>query len=849
MNNAFTEHTFPNAVRWLFEANGYSVTGPVEIHGAEVDLIATQLSGFSEQKVYIEATIQHVDVTKYGKDLTKLSMFTSPGAQRLIVSATGFTAGVRERAQEIGILTLTYEELLRKFERTDPYLEHVLNGSRLAKELRELDAVYEEPHFEDEHGRDFATEYLTSWLMEETPKSRWTILVGEYGTGKTALTKVLQRRWTESYRQGGKTRIPFRIELKSFVKQFDARGLLHHFLDRNELGHLSVSFVESMIADGRVILLLDGYDEMAQFLNVRERRACLEALADLASAGARGIITSRPNYFTEAEELRVFEVLYKRISTQSIVLAPADRDAMESERVVDRLLQQFVFNRTERHLRDLSEEQTIELVNRRLSEDPRGAEAVVSILKRVSRTEEGRSVSLSGKPVIVTYLLEVVDELKKSDDLDSHLELTEWDIYTLIVEKLMNRDLARTPELMTIERREFLQALAIESTVIQAKSLNEDTFRKLVRKMFESKLAKKRAEGITDAEDLLFEDLRSSSTLTRSEDGDQYGWQFSHNSLREFLLLRQLVDSLISGKIESRRVQITDSMILFARSIPPKTLEAATARFSSLWPARATTPGLDRMLPLLWASIVRRPTEGSAGHLSHLIGTGLDMAGSAISNMSFHSEVGDSRYALNASRAEFVEVDFSDVDLTGSNFTDAAFDGCIFANSNLTDTRFEKALLLDCDLTGITCADADFRDLDLDSTGIVRITGDIRILEGFELIGYLKMLGAATDTVDPYYLYCGHSGFEVCLKIGRVLLDESWRQRRGVEQRGTAGKNIPLAKKFVSFLLGLDLCERKAGSGSDLLRATQTGRRALMDMVDKKRLSIDLERFFENNLK
>jgi len=56
-------------------------------------------------------------------------------------------------------------------------------------------------------------------------------------------------------------------------------------------------------------LLLDGYDEMAQFFNSRERRQCLEALATLSADGAKGIITSRPNYFTLSEELQVFEAL------------------------------------------------------------------------------------------------------------------------------------------------------------------------------------------------------------------------------------------------------------------------------------------------------------------------------------------------------------------------------------------------------------------------------------------------------------------------------------------------------------------------------------------------------------
>ncbi len=111
--------------------------------------------------------------------------------------------------------------------------------------------------------------------------------------------------------------------------------------------------MQSLIRSGRVVLLLDGYDEMAQYLNNRERRACLEALADLSSGGARGIITSRPNYFTETEELQVFEILYDSLKASSQYLALAN-DILEKERKIDSLLAQQFIDRFERSLKDLN---------------------------------------------------------------------------------------------------------------------------------------------------------------------------------------------------------------------------------------------------------------------------------------------------------------------------------------------------------------------------------------------------------------------------------------------------------------------------------------------------------------
>jgi NACHT domain/Restriction endonuclease len=287
----FTPETLPAAVRSLFELNNYAVDGPREIHGAEIDLIATPKSDPFGAAIYIEVTVEYVDNAKYGKDLTKLAMIREkqPGARRIIVSSTGFSAPVRERAEAAGITTLTYDELFARFERFEPYIRAVTNEeSAVGRELQHLASIYEEPNFEDPLGTEVATQFLTDWRVSANPERRWLILTGEYGTGKTALTKVLQYRWALDYQRNPTLPVPFRIELRDFTRQFDARGLLHHFLDKNQLGHVAIDFVFSLLRSGRVILLLDGYDEMAQYMHARERRTCLEALAHLAADGRAG---------------------------------------------------------------------------------------------------------------------------------------------------------------------------------------------------------------------------------------------------------------------------------------------------------------------------------------------------------------------------------------------------------------------------------------------------------------------------------------------------------------------------------------------------------------------------------
>jgi hypothetical protein len=231
MTQPFTPSTLPAAIRSLLELNEYDVQGPLQVHGAEVDLRAISKTDPFGAPLYIEVTIEHVDNTKYGKDVSKFMLLRSkePECRCVIVSASGFTDAVSERAVESRIQTFTYEEFFARFQRFDRYARFVLDEGAAAAELERLEGLYEEPLFNDTVGREPATPFLSSWVSQAKPDGSWLIVVGEYGTGKTALTKVLLRRWMALHRQTPAAPIPFRIELRDFQRQFDARTLLHHF--------------------------------------------------------------------------------------------------------------------------------------------------------------------------------------------------------------------------------------------------------------------------------------------------------------------------------------------------------------------------------------------------------------------------------------------------------------------------------------------------------------------------------------------------------------------------------------------------------------------------------------------
>lgn len=837
------EKTLPNAVRWLFESNGYEVDGPIQHSGAEVDLVAERLGGFGSQRVYIEVTVEYVDTTKYGKDLTKLVMFKNePGATCLIVSLTGFTVPVKERAKDAGIELRTYGELLDEFEQTQPYVRHVLESGTLATELSDLDQIYQEPELHDSIGRHSATQFLTRWWRERTPDVNWIMLIGEYGTGKTALTKILQRRWTAEHVGDPSLPIPFRVELRDFIRQFDSRSLLHLFLDKSQLRHLQVEFVEHLMSSGRVVLLLDGYDEMAQYLTLRERRACLEAFADLARGGARGIITSRPNFFTEAEEYRVFEVLYSTLTPRKPI-QDIDQPVIEVERRLDSFLNRFLLQRTERTLEDLTPEQTRALVAASLKDDRSGAEVILNILSRTFRTlDDGQHRALSGKPVIVSYLLEIVQELKTDDEESNATNegiLSEWQVFQQIIAKLMRRDWARTPELLPSERQSFLEVLALYITVNQLRGVSEEKFRELVSSHFAKRIRMKSAEGVVDPGGVLSDDLRSSTTLTRAGDGESTNWQFSHNSIREFLLLNRILATYDDGEAILEKVPVSETLLLFARSLPEARLADLSQRLSLAWGTQRRSSWLGFLLSVLWQGLVVLESGNLRRALARIAGPALDVTGARINSISFTQ---GALHEIHADNVELSECSFESSSLTGAKFSGAIFDGVTFAKADLTNSTFIGCLLIDCDITEAICQGADFTDLDPDSTAIVRIGTSMHALDTDSLVGLLRSRGAITDNVDPFYVYYWKEEFDISLKIARALMDEGWRQRRGVEQRGAAQRNTDFAKRFVRYLIRNDLVITK--QGGSLIGATPAGRTAFLNLCSRSKLDPIIESFW-----
>jgi hypothetical protein len=847
----FTATELPDAVRRLLELNHYRVEGPVQVNGAEIDLVATPLGDPFASPMYIEVTIQYVNNDKYGKDLTKLQMVREmdSSSRCLIISSTGFTIDVQARAASTRITTLTYDELFAHFERFDPYVQKFVGEGADADEVRALDAVYQMPRFADAHGSDPAVAWLDHWVTESTTDKSWLIIVGEYGTGKTALTRVLQYRWLQRYKSNPSAPIPIRIELGNFTRQFDAQGLLHHFLDSNRLGHVPIDFLWSLIRSGRVVLLLDGYDEMAQYLNQRERRECLKTLAQLTSGGARGMLTSRPNYFSETEEFALFDHLYRSLELRSGYLADRTKELQQRESDIDDLIVKSLLERYERSLEDLSPDQTEALVRQILHEESEVADVVIDILKRVFRTtEEGNTVALSGKPVIIGYLVQVAASLRGLGGGS----LSEWEVYTLVLDQLALRDLEQAGRVTVEERRQFLQFLAIWLSESGLRQVDEAKFRELISDHFTNHLRKYRT-GQRDAEiENYFEDLRRSGTLSRAGGGDQVGWRFSHNSLREFLVAERMVEELQRNRPLQTAVPVTDAMRTFVASQDASSIEALVSALTDRWSSRLIDSQTGSYLSLIWdaGNRVLRPTEeagdnkGEWSLLKVIAGDTPAADGVQMTYIDFSAESRPTELrSSNFSGCALSYVGFDAANLSGSNFDDSLLDAVSFRFTNLSTVSFNGALLNDISITGADLQDADFTGTDPAISIILddesRSQGPQRLV-GEEALGYLRYHGAKTINLESIRVLRHAPEFLIVEKIATKLLERSPRQRLGLEQRGIAAQNPKFARAFVDLLESERYVSTPLGR-TEVVEITSEGRAALGAIVAGRSLGAPIE--------
>jgi DNA polymerase III delta prime subunit len=142
-------------------------------------------------------------------------------------------------------------------------------------------------------------EYLDQWLEEKG--MRHIALLGEYGQGKSTTALMWANRLISSSK--GDLPIPIVVELRgTSPRNLSPLQLLGAWSATYSIDPQSLM---KLLTAGRLVVILEGFDEMALIGDAEMRLRHFRTLWQFACPGSKVLITGRPNFFLDESEMRV----------------------------------------------------------------------------------------------------------------------------------------------------------------------------------------------------------------------------------------------------------------------------------------------------------------------------------------------------------------------------------------------------------------------------------------------------------------------------------------------------------------------------------------------------------------
>ncbi|MGE8428003.1 MAG: NACHT domain-containing protein [Sphingobacterium sp.] len=144
-------------------------------------------------------------------------------------------------------------------------------------------------------------EYILNWV-EETHENKHLAVLGEYGCGKSVLSLKITVDLINNLLSGNKGRVPILIEL---------RGKSPRTLHTSEIlstwaqeYHINPVALMKLHKAGKLVIIFEGFDEMDMVGDKDMRLEHFQRLWEFASDSAKIVITGRPNFFLDDQELK-----------------------------------------------------------------------------------------------------------------------------------------------------------------------------------------------------------------------------------------------------------------------------------------------------------------------------------------------------------------------------------------------------------------------------------------------------------------------------------------------------------------------------------------------------------------
>lgn len=350
----------------LYRLLGYRVITDINVNGQQSDLLCTKwIPGAGDAVLYVDAKYTKVAGKSYvSKDI--VDQFAATFHARKV--AQGWTAGVllsnrpfsqyakAAAAPHRDIFLKTLQELYDDLFCLRPYLHSVIHAHEKARTFFDFVPLkctgvtsFSRYGTDEEVGAQSLADYVDHWLI--IPEYPQLCILGDFGSGKTTFLQHLHHRLATTYLERPDCRMPFFIRLRDYYNARDLPDLLDRFFSLELGAKVPWPICQDFLQSGRLLFLLDGFDEMGLASESAGRRDNYRKLAALLTENSKLIISCRPAYFPTGRELSaVFSYVYSQVSvipslshgstvskaTASIARLLSDRVHKDEERTPER---------------------------------------------------------------------------------------------------------------------------------------------------------------------------------------------------------------------------------------------------------------------------------------------------------------------------------------------------------------------------------------------------------------------------------------------------------------------------------------------------------------------------------
>jgi hypothetical protein len=551
---------FERRVADAYRALGYQLTANIRVGGKQTDLLARrQIEGAPTIVLAVECRdserpVGNGDIFDF---VARVIVHRNDGTVTggVLVSSNGFTADARgaaaghdfvrllswdELASEILDVRHQMGERVAQYEASEIYHEYV--------SLSLFAAPWGGGRVVGRVGDDL----LETWMGGSDPKHTKSLFVlADFGAGKTTVLRRFEYERARAYLVQKDTRVPLFVPLRAYRESHDVMSLLRGSFRDAYYRDLPSDLLWRRVQEGQFYLLLDGFDEMVERSDAARRLELFYALLPLLRSRSPTLVTSRPGYFVEPDELDNLLTTLRRHET---VINASARPSSSSSLAADRLRRKLVrHNRESRpsanandglSVRDvvladllpLDEPQIRVFLDRRAARLERVDTTPAAVMDFILRTYD--LSDLASRPMLLNLIVESV-ALGELDISDKRVQFGASGLYDVYTDAKLAFDLdkggIRQDGLSLETRRQLAEELAVK--MYCASTLESDfheLFADLMTQVRENG-AGLETGGLSEQE--IATDFATCSFVTLDQDGR---CRFVHKSFRGFFVARVL---------------------------------------------------------------------------------------------------------------------------------------------------------------------------------------------------------------------------------------------------------------------------------------------------------------------